>query len=631
MRRSLLFLLLIMPWMMFAQQPTKDLGQIAHPRIMLFQEDEKAISQMIHNNRQWQKLHEAILTESQTIIGLPPVERIQIGRRLLDKSREALRRIFQLSYAYRMTGEDKFLHRAEKELLAVSNFSDWNPSHFLDVAEMTMAVSIGYDWLFDHLSEDSKKTIREAIVTKGLEPSYNEKYNWFLTATHNWNQVCNAGMTFGAMAVYEDYPEIAQKTIERAVESMKLPMKDYQPDGAYPEGYGYWAYGTSFNVLFLDAIEKAYGSDFGLNDVPGFLETAGFYMNMTGATRMPYNWGDAGMGTNLTPAMFWFAQKNSDNSLLWVEKDFLNQADYSRFTRNRLLPATLIWGREINLNQVQEPEGKFWTGEGANPVAMMRTSWSDPKAIYVGFKAGSPSVNHGHMDIGSFIMESDGIRWAMDFGMQSYETLESKGMQIFGRTQDAQRWTIMRLNNYVHNTLTINDQHQLVDGYAKIDRHSDEEGFQFAISDISSVYKGQVKEALRGIGIVGQEYVLVQDEITALDKPATVRWNMLTPAEVTIKDDGTAVFEKNGEKLLLKVAWPEGIQLTTWSTDPTTDYDAPNPGTIRVGFDYELNPGESVTLRVLLIPGGRGDALFPAETSLENWGRKNIIPLPRGE
>ena len=30
------------------------------------------------------------------------------------------------------------------------------------------------------------------------------------------------------------------------------------PDGAYPEGIGYWDYGTSFNAMFLSAIEKAF-------------------------------------------------------------------------------------------------------------------------------------------------------------------------------------------------------------------------------------------------------------------------------------------------------------------------------------------------------------------------------------
>ena len=606
---------------MLSQNLTKNLGDVEHPRIMLFEEDEKAIAKMVEDHDQWEKIHAAILQESEEILSLPPVERIQIGRRLLGKSREALRRIFHLSYAFRMTGEDKFLQRAEKELLAVSHFSDWNPSHFLDVAEMTMAVAIGYDWLFEHLSEDSRKIMREAIVKKGLEPSYDDQYNWFLTATHNWNQVCNAGMTFGAMAIYEDYPELAKKTIERGIESIKLPMEDYQPDGAYPEGYSYWDYGTSFNVLFLSALEKAYNDDFGLNSTPGFLKTAGFYEHMTGVTGKPYNWGDAGTGSNLTPAMFWFAQKNNDPSLVWSEKDFLKQDDYSRFTRNRLFPAIMIWGMGTDFDQIEEPESTFWTGQGANPVAFMRTSWTDPNAIYLGFKAGSPSVNHGHMDIGSFIMEADGIRWAMDFGMQSYESLESKGMKIFGRTQDAERWTILRLNNFVHNTLTVDGHLQLVDGYARIDRHSRGQDFQFAISDISSVYKGQIKAAVRGVAVVDENHVLIQDEITALKESRTVRWNMLTPANVVITGDNTAILEKDGKKLFLKVEGLADAKLTTWSTAPTTDYDAPNPGTIRVGFDYLLKPDETARIRVFLIPAGNIEEMNPIDKLLEDWER----------
>jgi hypothetical protein len=90
------------------------------------------------------------------------------------------------------------------------------------------------------------------------------------------------------------------------------------------------------------------------------------------------------------------------------------------------------------------------------------------------------------MDIGSFVMEAGGVRWASDPGMQSYESLESKGMSIFGRTQDAQRWTIYRMNNHSHNVLTINDQLQEVSGYAKIDKASEAAGFQFAVSDFHS-------------------------------------------------------------------------------------------------------------------------------------------------
>ena len=62
---------------------------------------------------------------------------------------------------------------------------------------MTMALAIGYDWLYGYLTPSSRKAIETAIIEKGIKPSYVEEYNWFLDAGHNWNQVCNAGMTYG--------------------------------------------------------------------------------------------------------------------------------------------------------------------------------------------------------------------------------------------------------------------------------------------------------------------------------------------------------------------------------------------------------------------------------------------------
>ena len=590
-----------------------------HPRILLLRHEEKTISKAISGNPVWSRMHEAILNECENIIALPVLERIQIGRRLLDKSRECIRRVFYLSYAWRMTGEEKYFKRAEKEMITISNFSDWNPTHFLDVAEMTMGMSIGYDWLFDKLSDESKQLIREAIVKKGLEPSFNEKYNGFLRATHNWNQVCNAGMTYGALAISEDYPDLAKQVIDRALKTIPLPMEDYKPDGAYPEGFGYWGYGTSFNVMFLSAVEKAFSSDFGLSKIPGFLQTAGFLENMTGATGLCFNWGDSGLGGSLSPAMFWFAQKNNDPSILWVEKNYLQQDDYSKFTGNRLLPAIMIWGKDLPLDKVVEPASKFWIGQGGNPVCMMRTSWSDPNAIYLGFKAGSPSVNHGHMDIGSFIMESDGVRWASDFGMQEYESLESKGIQLFGRTQDAQRWTVFRLNNFVHNTLTVNNQLQLVKGYAKIDKYSNKPEFSYAISDLSTVYENQLANIKRGVGIVDQKYVVVQDELTSRDTITTVRWTMLTQADVAITGKNTATLTKDGKQLYLRVDAPAKISLKTWSTQPTTDYDAPNPGTTLVGFEIQLAPDKKEIFSVMLIPQGAVKSVKEKITALQNW------------
>jgi len=260
----------------------------------------------------------------------------------------------------------------------------------------------------------------------------------------------------------------------------------------------------------------------------------------------------------------------------------------------------------------------FWKGQGANPVCMMRTSWSDPNAIFVGFKAGSASVNHGHMDIGSFIMESDGSRWATDFGMQDYESLESKGIQVFGRTQDAQRWSIFRINNRAHNTLTIDNQLQLVKGYAKIDQSSDNANFMFAKSDLSSVYGNQLASATRGVAIVDQKYVVVQDELVAANKPTTVRWTMLTSATPKLSS-GSISFSKEGHTLLLKVNASSKIKMKTWSTEPTTNYDAPNPGKTLVGFEIQLKPNQRETIQVLLIPGSVKDQKIKFNKGLNSW------------
>lgn len=591
---------------------------LPHPVLLLQKGEESEIRELISTDPVWEEMHYAILRKCTDFFRQPLLTRKMTGRRLLSVSRECIRRVFYLSYGYRMTGDERYLKRAEEEMLAVAAFSDWNPSHFLDVAEMTMGMAIGYDWLYDQLSPSTRTTIRRAIASKGLEPSLDDQYNWFVRSTNNWNQVCNAGMTFGALAVSGAYPELAQRIIDRAIESIELPMGVYQPDGAYPEGYGYWGYGTTMNVLFLHVIEEAFGTDYGLSAIPGFLKTPEFLQHMLGATQKCYNWGDCNLGGSLQPAMFWFAQKTGEPSLLWMEKKFLQEPNFDRFTGNRLLPAVLIWARGFPMDAIGEPASRMWVGQGDNPVALMRTGWEDSQSIYLGFKAGSPNVNHGHMDIGSFIMEADGVRWAGDFGMQNYESLESKGMKIFGRDQDAERWTIFRYNNLAHNTLTIDGEHQRVNGYARIDRYSDDPAFSFAISDISEVYNGQLAQAVRGVGIVNEQYVLVRDEVVTLDRPTKIRWTMMTTAGVTLSERGATLIE-NGKTLNLAVEGPANLQMKTWSTEPTNDYDAPNPGTILLGFECEIPANTAERFQVLLVPAKAAGQVVESDKALSKW------------
>jgi len=589
-----------------------------HPRLLLLKGEEEQILQNIQVSKTWQSVQKEIIRQCDSLLPLPPVERILTGIRLLQKSRECLYRVFNLCYAWRTTHEKKYFDRAEKELLAVSRFSDWHPSHYLDVAEMTTAVAIGYDWLYNDLSPASRELIKNAILKKGIATSYDTaypSYRKWLSVTNNWNQVCNTGMTLSALAIYEEDTTLAKKVINRSIASIDIPMKDYNPDGAFSEGYTYWGYGTTFNLLFLTAVKKVFKTDFGLSEQSGFLKTAGYMQNMIGPSGKCFNYSDSYEACVLQSGLFWFAQKLKDPSLIYLQQHFLANDSVIRGLSDRLFPALMIWGIGNDLKNVAPPVAKSWYGGGKNPVAMFRTSWTDPNAVYVTLKGGSPFVTHGHMDAGSFVMDAGGVRWAMDFGMQDYTALEEKNVDIWNNKQDGQRWEIFRYSNLAHNVITINNQLQKVDGYATVRADEKNSNFLNAVTDISSIYKGELAAAHRGIALIDQQYVVIRDELETGDS-VTIRWSMLTPAEVKISGTHSAILTQSGKKLTLLLEGLSNAVMRTWSTSPPHSYDEVNPGTIIVGFECKVPAHTKCQYNVFLLP-----------EKTETKKRKGVLPL----
>lgn len=589
----------------------------AHPRIMMDREKEAVIKKNIASDTLWARVHRDLIDECNEMLALPLPQRVLEGRRMLNVSKAVGRRLFFLSYAYRMTGEKKYAERAEQEMLAVSAFTDWNPQHFLDVAEMALGVAIGYDWLFDYLSPSSKEIIRATLVCKALEPAM--KPHCWLTANGNWGQICNAGIAYGAVAVFEDFPAISASLINRAIETTKNPMKAYAPDGVYPEGYSYWSGGTDFNVLLLDLLECVFGQDYGLSEMPGFMKTPYFRMNLLGPNGIAFIWGDGSGFGSLSPAMFWFAKKTNDTNLLKDERNFLKAGRKQMYLRERLLPAVMVWGSGIRFNELANPQSLVWCGGGEVPILLMRSSWTDPDAVFVGFKGGSASAPHAHMDAGNFIVEAKGVRWATDLGNENYNTIESRGIDLWNQKQDGQRWKLFRYNNLAHNTLTVNGAFQLVNGYATLVSKSDNPRFMNAVIDMSSVYADQLKSAKRGVALVSQQYVVVRDEVENTEQASVLRWNMVTGANVKIVDENTAELLQYGKKLLLKVKGSAKLKMKTWSTKPATDFESSNQGKIFVGFEAELPANSKNSFSVFFLPEGTKESQRIATKNLESW------------
>lgn len=614
--------------------------KVEHPRILMLKGEEKFIQKAIKTNATFANVHQAIIKTSDDFISIPVLERKLEGFRLLDVSREALRRIFYLSYSYRISGEVKYAQRAEKELLAVSAFSDWQPPHFLGVAEMALGVAVGYDWLFDYLSPESRTIIENALLAKAIEPSFEPKYADRFNNPTNWSQVCNAGIVYAALALADKNREISEKALTRSISLISIPMKSYDPDGAFAEGYMYWQYGTVFNIFMLDALQKLGIEDLKLKNFTGFSKTPYYLQHMVGTSGQSFNYMDCIPNSILNASQFWFASQLNDSSLLWVEKSYLEKDGFlmitdgnglpltktqakvdkfTQFTTDRTLPALMIWGKGIDFSKVSAPATTCFTGKGETPVCLMRTSWNDNNGIFLGFKAGSAGTNHGHMDIGSFVLDADGERWASDFGMQNYNSLESKGINLWSKSQESTRWNVFRYNNLAHNTLAINGKFQNVKGKANIDKFGFEPEFMYAVSDLSEIYLNQLKSVKRGVAIVDQQYVVIQDEIESSIKTDTIRWTTMTEAQVKMKGKNAFLLTLNGKSMLVKFETRANIQLKTWTTKSPNDYDAPNEGKTLFGFEMVLKPNSKETICTKFIPSKVKPQSAKVRKSLSDW------------
>lgn len=520
------------------------------PRLVINSTIEKELKEKLITDPLIQNMYKAIQLNAGEIQKEPLLERKLEGRRLLGVSREMLYRVNMLGMVYLMEKNPEILQRINDEVVAVCNFKDWNPSHYLDVAEMSMAVAFALDWTAGKLPESTIALAKNALIEKGIKPSWGkngENPSW-VYGTNNWNQVCNGGMIAAAIAIAEVDPELAAKTIHRALDGLPHSLAEYGPDGVYPEGSTYWSYGTGFSVTTAAMLESAFGHDFGHLEYPAFKESAVFRVLMNTPSGWYYNYADCGdkRGAGGDMTLAWFAAKTGNRAFFEKERFLMPAEEMGKLSR--IGGAALVW-----LSQYEEKEEvkmpTAWKGEGANPIVIFTGGENDPHGYYFGGKGGRGMVNHGNMDGGSFIFELNGVRWVIDPGNQSYNELEITGFDLWGRCQDCQRWTLLTKNNFGHSTLTINDALHKTEGLVTLTGFK--EGNQpEATFDMSATLAGQVARASRRFVKDSPTSVLIEDQIESSAETKMITWQLMTTSDVEIVKGG-AVLKQDGKILKL--------------------------------------------------------------------------------
>jgi hypothetical protein len=350
------------------------------------------------------KLHTAVITRADKLI---EAERTFTST---DEQAIIVDNLLHCAYAYKMTGEAKYLDKVKADMHKVCAFSDWAPND-LPIGEISLAMALAYDWLYYDIPYDLRALARQNMSTKGVRPMYNNSY---AKTVGNWNSVCLGGCALASLAIYEKDKDIAVKQLEKAIAENGPAMAGiYGPDGNYGEGLGYWEYGSGFQACFMSALEGIFGHTAGIAETPGFMESGEYALYMHGTKNSQFSYSDGGNNSDpLLISSWWFAAQNDDPDLAYCEKRRLDRGNYFTTTSStyRLLPAMVVMIRDFDMESrvISSPTQEVWSGRGELPVTIVRKGWRfDDSDVYLGIKGGhcntwkTSATSHAHMDAGT--------------------------------------------------------------------------------------------------------------------------------------------------------------------------------------------------------------------------------------
>lgn len=566
-----------------------------HPRLLVTDSDWKKLPARMEAQPEVAAVIKACIARADEALNAGNLTYELKGRRLLAVSRDAVKRVLDLSTAWKATGDRRYFERCRNELLSLCAFKDWHPSHHLDTAEMQAAIAIGYDWLYADLSEADRKIIAAALLEKGLKTTFADKR--VVSRDNNWNQVCNGGMVLSAVALLEIAPELALSAIEEARANIPIGLKaGYPPDGAYSEGPGYWDYGTIYSILTAQALRTAGLPGAGITEHPGFLESGEYVALAYGNSGLMFNYGDNRESTRKASASIAWMAKRNHSAAIWDRfGDSFLKIDPKR--AESFLALTAFWIPDPEELKAGELPLHF-AGTGKSPIAIHRTGF-DEKDLFLGIKAGKANVNHGHMDAGSFVLDSMGHRWVSDLGHQDYHSLEQTGMNLFEMTPQSRRWTVFRLNQSSHNTLTYNHRPHDINGAARILSSSGAPGNETLLDMTAPLGLPEGATAIRSFAIDGDGAVRVTDTLTGLRSGDTIDWHMMTRAKAHATQEGYRL-SMDGEKLDLKLSSNQttGISATD-ANPPPSSIDEENPGFKRIFYHTRAGTDGKILIRAL--------------------------------
>lgn len=373
-------------------------------------------------------------------------------------------------------------------------------------------------------------------IAEELLPAYLRgvaEQEWWSACDFNWAGGTHAQAGFAALAVLEDHPEIAQRTLA-AVRRGLIPLLEAFPaDGAWIEGMMYQTTTLAHLTDFLAAHERVLGDDLGIPDLPSVRACVRHRQEQLGGDGRPFNFSNCNEHTIecWLPQAYWWARRLNDPALVAFEDRMVKTwSDVHGLFHD----VEAFWYRDAGQASQARPTRAIHHFAGLDWVRAECGDW------WLALRGGRLGGNHGNSDLGQLILGHGTTRWLVDpgYGAGATEQHSLPAIRGHGQTDRASGPIVRRVsaNGDLHVAVNLRAAHPFV-----LDRW------------------------IRHVLVLdGRVAVLVDDLLGAEARRLSARFHLQVRGEVAVTDDGAKV-RQGDETLNIAVGGTPELETRAWS------------------------------------------------------------------
>jgi hypothetical protein len=535
-----------------------------------------------------------------------------VGPDMIPPVRTVLYRVHLYSLLYQLTGNSTYAAHARSEMLNAAAWPDWNPAHMLDTAEMSRAIANGLDWLGTYLSTTDQQTLRSALYTHGVQGFLNNQNvngGWGYMSCSNWNAVVATGISIAAYESMSQNPTVCTNTLNYLAPSLQSWLKQMNKDGSYVEGPNYLGFALNYVSAYMEFF-KGTKYEISPSSLPASITNALEFRRNLSMPAGLFNFGDNTQIEESTPYLSFLGSQLGLQDVANFQYARLSGAWLTPVSSTGQEPVDVMWSPQIAAGAtVQQSAYNPITTYPSLGLGILRSN-STVTGLAIGGKAGQNNGYHAHLDLGTFVADALGQRWAINLGPDLYAL-----PNYFTPPLNAAYY---RISTHGQNTLCFNNANQDGGGTGTISSswgRADSNGFVLSL-DLAN--RTQASSWQRAFVTVPSGYAVIQDEFTCLAPQTPVSWVMHTNASISINSAGNiATLTQAGKTVNFQILSPAGA---TWHTESAYQPAPQNANTGVTRLVSSIKAGMTkTTFSVAVIPQVAGSNPTVQLRSISAW------------